>query len=138
MRQLVVLATVLIVGVSLAQAQGRGTRNADRRSRQELVAVRAAQATDDALRAQGSIQRAIRQRVRDPGNCQVAGDRPLQQRLRDPASCTRFNAASRRSSLGSGWGCLRRGARAGGWDRSCCLVGRCCRYQGGRHHGWRQ
>lgn len=138
MKRLVVLVTVLIVGVSLVQAQGRGTRGADRRGGQGQAAARAAQATDDVLRAQGSIQRAIRQRVRDPDNCQVAGNRPLQQRLRDPASCARFNAASRSISPGKGWDCLRRAVRAPGWDRPCCLVGGRYHYQGGRHHGWRR
>ncbi len=136
MKRLVVLAIVLLVGASLAQAQARGMRGGDRRGRQGPAAVQAAQDTDDTRGGRDDVQRPIRQRLRDPNNCQAAEGRPLQQRQRDPANCPRSNAASRGNLPGMGWGCLRRGGSPGGWDRLCCPRCGCCRNQGGRHHGW--
>jgi hypothetical protein len=136
MKRLVVIGIVLLIGTSLAQAQGRGARDGNRRGRQGPAAVQASQNTDDTRGGQDNVQRPIRQRLRDPNNCQAAEGRPLQQRLRDPASCPRFSAARRGNSPGMGWGCLRRGGSPGGWNRSCCPRCGCCRGQGGRHRGW--
>ena len=86
MKRLVVLAVVLIVGVSLAQAQGRGARGGDRRGRQGPAAVQASQNTDDTRGGRDNVQRPIRQRLRDPNNCQAAEPSRLQGEdvLRNP------------------------------------------------------
>jgi hypothetical protein len=136
MKQAVVISIVLLVGASLAQAQGRGARGGDRRGRQGPASVQASQTADDTGGGRDNVQRPIRQRLRDPNNCQAAEGRLLKQRQRDPANCPRFNAASRGNSPGMGWGGLRRGGGPGGWDRACCPRCGCCRGQGGRHHGW--
>lgn len=136
MKRLAVLAIVLLVGVSLAQAQGRGARGGDRRGAQGAGAVQATQSTSDTPGAADSVQRPIRQRLRDPNNCQATDGRPLRQRLRDPANCPRFNAAGRSNQPGMGWGGMRSGGGRGGWDRSCCPCCGCWGGQGGWRHGW--
>ena len=136
MKRLAVLAIVLLVGVSLAQAQGRGARGGNRRGGQGPAAVQATQSTSYTQGAPDNMQRPIRQRLRDPNNCQATDGQPLRQRLRDPASCPRFSAANRSGLPGMGWGCMRGGGGRGGWDRPCCPYCGWRGGQGGRHHGW--
>lgn len=139
MKRLAVLAIVLLVGVSLAQAQGRGARGRERRGGQGPAALQAQHSITGTRSAPGDVQRPVRQRLRDADNCQASDGRPLWRRLRDPASCPRFSPASRGDRPGMGWGYMRGGGGGrGGWDRSCCPHGGCPGDGGGWHHGWRR
>ncbi len=136
MKRLAVLAIVLSVSVSLAQAQGRGARGGSRRGGHVPAAVQATQNTNSAQGAADTVQRPFRQRLRDPNICHASGGRPLRQRLRDPANCPRIGAASRGNQPGLGWGCMRGGGGRVGGDRPCCRCCNCRRGQGGWQRGW--
>ncbi|MGD8452716.1 MAG: hypothetical protein PVJ57_12930 [Phycisphaerae bacterium] len=133
MKRVVLLGIVLLAGVSVAMAQGRGGRTGQRGGRSAAQGVRAATTVVTPSVAPTVAQRPMRQRVRDINNCQATDGQPLRERLHDPASCLRLNAGGGQRGMGLRLG-LGLGCRGGGLRYGCCPCGRC---GGGRHHGWR-
>jgi hypothetical protein len=136
MKRLAVLAFVLLVGVSLAQAQGGSAWGRDRRGGRGPAAVQAMHGRNQMRSTPDSVQRPMRQRLGDPYNRQATDSQPVRRRLRDPASCARFSPAGRGNQAGMGWGGMRGGGGRVSWNTLCCPY---CGYRGGQggwRHGW--
>ena len=136
MKKFVVLASVLIMGASLAQAQGRGARSGDARGWQGSATTQPTPNANVARGDQNNVQRPIRQRLRDPNKCQVNDGRAQRQRMRDPANCPRLGAAGRSNPLGAGWGRAYNGCGRARWAQANCPRCGCAGRQGGWRHGW--